>query len=70
MLNEQRRYIFDPDEISKLDIAYRAALHQLGLTDREDRATLIVAKRIIDLAVQGERDPARLTAATVEALSK
>jgi len=45
-------------------------LHQLGLADREDGATLIVAKRIIDLAMQGERDPERLTAATVEALKR
>jgi hypothetical protein len=30
----------------------------------------MVAKRIVDFATQGERDPERLTAATVEALSK
>jgi hypothetical protein len=28
-------------------------LHQLGLADVEDAATLTVAKRIIDLATQG-----------------
>jgi len=57
-LREQRRVV-DLDEIAKLDIAYHAVLHQLGLADREDGATLIVAKRIIDLAMQGERDPER-----------
>jgi hypothetical protein len=57
-------------DIAKLEIAYHAVLHQLGLTDREDGATLIVAKRIIDLATQGEDDPERLAAATVEALAK
>ena len=40
-------------------------LHQLGLVDREDGATLMVAKRIIDLATLGERDPERLMAATM-----
>jgi hypothetical protein len=69
MLREQR-HVFDPDDIAKLDIAYHAALHQLGLADREDGATLMVAKRILDLAIMGERDPERLTAATVESLTK
>jgi hypothetical protein len=35
-----------------------------------DGVTLVIAKRIVDLAAQGERDPERLIAATVEALSK
>jgi hypothetical protein len=69
MLREQGG-AFDPDDIVRLDIAYHAVLHQLGLADIEDAATLIVAKRVIDLAAQGERDPERLTSATVEALSK
>jgi hypothetical protein len=30
----------------------------------------VVAKRIIDLAAEGERDPERLTAATMEGLAK
>jgi hypothetical protein len=40
----------------------------LSLTLPEDSATLMVAKRIIE--AQGERDPERLAAATVEALAK
>ncbi|HSY88600.1 MAG TPA: hypothetical protein VLA85_18680, partial [Verrucomicrobiae bacterium] len=46
-------------DIAKLDIAYHAVLHQLRLADREDGATLIVAKRVIDLAIMGEREIAR-----------
>ena len=45
-------------------------LDQLGLSEGEDAATLSVAKRIVELVARGERDPERLTAATVEALSK
>jgi hypothetical protein len=37
MLRE-RRSVFDPDDIAKLDIAFHAVLHQLGLADREDGA--------------------------------
>ena len=59
-----------PDDIAKFDIAYHAVLHHFGLADREDGATLMVAKRIVDLAILGERDPERLTAAIVEALAK
>jgi hypothetical protein len=45
-------------------------LHQLGLSAVEDGATLMVAKRIVELAARGERDPERLTAATLEAISR
>ena len=48
---------------------YHAVLNQLGLSEREDAATLRVAKMIVDLVAQNERDPERLMAATVEALT-
>jgi hypothetical protein len=67
MLREQGR-AFDPDVVARLDIAYHAVLHQLGLVDREDGATLMVARRIIDLAAHGERDPEHLVAKTLETL--
>jgi hypothetical protein len=60
--------VFDADDLTRLTIAYGAVLHQLGLVEREDGATLMVAKRIIELATQGERDPERLAAATLQAL--
>jgi hypothetical protein len=69
MLREQGG-AFDPDVVAQLDIAYHTVLHHLGLADREDGATLMVARRVIDLAAQGERDPERLTAGTLEALSR
>jgi hypothetical protein len=70
MLRERGGGAFEPDVIARMDIAYHAVLHQLGLADVEDGATLMVAKRIIDIATLGERDPERLTAAAVEALSR
>jgi hypothetical protein len=57
---------FDPDTVARLDVAYRSALEQLGLVDREDGMTLMIARRIIDIAAQGERDPERMVTATVE----
>ncbi len=57
---------FDPDEIAVMVTAFEDALRELGLVDREDPATTIVAKRIIELAKQGERDPARLCEGAVK----
>jgi hypothetical protein len=51
---------FGPDEIAALVTAFEEALEELGLTDREDPATLMVAERIINAAIKGERDPVRL----------
>jgi hypothetical protein len=66
----ERRMALGFYDVTRLTVAYHAVLDQLGLSEREDAATLMVAKRIVDLVAQGERDPERLTAATVEALAK
>ncbi len=58
----------DPDDVTRLDIAYHAVLHHFRLSEHTDGVTLVIAKRIVDLAAQGERDPERLAMATVEAL--
>jgi hypothetical protein len=60
----------DPDDVTRLEVAYYAVIRHLGLAQREDGATLLVAKRIVQLASEGQRDPARLMAATIKALSK
>jgi hypothetical protein len=59
---------FGPDEIDVLVTAFEDALRQLQLSDREDPVTLTVAKRIIELANQGERDPVRLRDRALESL--
>jgi hypothetical protein len=51
---------FGPNEIEVLSSAFEAALRELNLVDRTDPATELVAKRIIDLAQQGELDADRL----------
>jgi hypothetical protein len=60
---------FGPDEIRVLVIAFEGALRALRLVDRPDPATEIVAKKIIELAQQGERDPDRLRERAVQSLS-
>jgi hypothetical protein len=51
---------FGPEDIEILSNAFEEAVRELRLVDRTDPATQLVAKRIIELAQQGERDPIRL----------
>jgi hypothetical protein len=64
-----QQHSFAPDDIAKLVAAFNETLGALGLANREDPVTLQVAKTIIELAKQGERDPIRLRDAVVSALS-
>jgi hypothetical protein len=59
---------FGPDEIERMTTAYEDALRVLGLTDRADRLTEILAKKIIAIAQTGERDPTRICANAVAAI--
>jgi hypothetical protein len=63
------RGVFEPEDIAIISAAYYAALADLGLSDQEDAVTLLVARRVIELASEGERDPARLRAAILASLS-
>ena len=63
-------HAFGPDEITVLTSAFDDALRRLRLADRADPATEVVAKKIIELAQQGERDPLRLSEGAIQALSR
>jgi hypothetical protein len=53
-LNDER---FDPETTRILGVAFEAARIALRLADRGDAFAPIVAKRIIELAKTGERNP-------------
>ena len=57
---ERGQEIFGPETIAVLAAALEDTLYQLGLVDRNDPAVTMVAKTIIELARQGERDRIRL----------
>jgi hypothetical protein len=61
---------FGLEVIAIMSTAYQAVLSDLGLLDQEDSFTLLVARRIIDLAAEGERDPDRLRATALAYLTK
>ena len=63
-------HVFGPDEITVLPAAFEDTLRTLRLVDRADPATEIIAKKIIELAQQGERDPVRLRERAIQFLSQ
>jgi hypothetical protein len=56
---------FGPDEIKRMTTAYEDALRVLGFVDRTDAITEIVAKKVIEIAQTGERDPFRIRARAI-----
>ena len=51
---------FTPEDTKVLGAAFEDTLSALQLVDREDPLTLVIAKLIVELAKEGERDPMRL----------
>jgi hypothetical protein len=48
---------FAPDDVRALVSAFEASLEALQLVDRSDPAVLMVARRLIAFAKEGNRDP-------------
>jgi hypothetical protein len=59
---------FGPEEIARMTTAYEDTLRVLGLADRADPITEIIAKKIIEVAQTGERDPLRIRAQAIAEL--
>ena len=57
---------FGPEDIALLAAGLESALTSLEITNRNDPTTTLVAKLIIHLAGNGERDPTRLAKRAVE----
>jgi hypothetical protein len=60
---------FGPHELRAMAVAFDHALCRLGLDDRTDVRSSIVAREVVALAIKGERNPRRLCAAVVNAFS-
>jgi hypothetical protein len=58
-----------PEDISRLVTAYEATLKALGLTDRTDPITDLVARKIIEIGQTGVRDPQQISRRAVTDLS-
>ena len=66
----ERQGVFAPDEVSMLTNVFEDVLQTLGLVDRQDPLTSIVAKCLVDYAKTGIRDPVRLKDITVQAFTQ
>jgi hypothetical protein len=63
-------HAFGPDAVAKLTAAFEDALQKLGSIGRDDPAARALARHIIELAEQGETDPARLCDGALQRLTK
>ena len=61
-LLEENVGVFGPQELRDITEAFEAVLKDMGLTDRTDPATIVLAKLTIELAKQGQFDAASLRA--------
>jgi hypothetical protein len=59
---------FGPAEIKAMTAAYEAALLDLGLRDRDDPITEIVATAIVSITSMGELDPLTIKDRALNAL--
>jgi hypothetical protein len=50
-----------PEDITRLVAAYEATLKALGLIDRSDQMTELVARKIIEIGQTGVRDPLQIS---------
>lgn len=59
---------FRADEIEILNLAFEDFLHALGLFDRNDLVTKVVATRIIAIGRTGLRDPTEICSVALKEL--
>jgi hypothetical protein len=59
---------FGPDEIEVMKAAYEAALVEIGVANRDDPITELIAKSIVNVTATGERDPKEVMERALNAL--
>jgi hypothetical protein len=58
----------DAETVKAVMVAFEEARKALGLVDKDDAITDYLAKQVVQLAKQGERDPVRLRDLTLKSL--
>ncbi|HET7910789.1 MAG TPA: hypothetical protein VFL49_02055 [Pseudolabrys sp.] len=59
---------FGQKEIELMSAAYESALIDLGITNRDDQITELIAKAIVNVVATGERDPGLIEERAINAL--
>jgi hypothetical protein len=57
----QEGAVFSPEDLTAIIAAYELALTRLKVDDRKAPMATLVAKTVIQIAKEGERDPERLS---------
>ena len=65
-----RREVFEPDDIRLLATVYEDALRTVGIVDRKGPLAEQIAKRVVQLAQAGERDPENLRDLALEVVQR
>jgi hypothetical protein len=60
------RSAFTPEDTKRMGEAYELALVAMGLKDRKDPLTEIIAKTVIEVAQTGVKEPAEICALAVK----
>jgi hypothetical protein len=63
-----RDEVFSPEDITVITWAFEDTLQAMGVHDRTHPTATLIAKRIIDLARPGERNPGLLRDAVLKSL--
>jgi hypothetical protein len=63
----KRQEYFQPTEVATLCAVFEDVLKTLGLIDRRDVLTTMIARKMVELANTGVRDPVRLKQRTLRA---
>jgi hypothetical protein len=66
----RRQSSFEPEEVAMLGKVLEDVLQTLGLVNREDPLTVMVAKSLVEYARTGIRDPDRLKALTIQSFTR
>jgi len=61
---------FEPEAIATMTAAYADVCKMLGVSDRDRPQADAVAKKVIEFAQRGERDPARLREHVLQAMRR
>jgi hypothetical protein len=57
-----------PEEIDRLSKAYERTLRTVGVKERDDPLTELIAKKIIEISQTGLKDPAQISAQAIKEL--
>jgi hypothetical protein len=63
----KRQGSFEPEQVAMLCTVFEDVLQTIGLADRRDTITEMVAKKLIGIATAGVREPDRLKHLVVQA---